>query len=216
MADPNEFQHFERFDMENDYESGQWINGEFFYSKKRQKRVQTKEERIYGVFAEDSDDSDGDRRGRRRDREQERDYTKPVGFVSSGKIIQDTMKDDEEEDDRRGPAQTFGPAQRPGSDGPTSEDEDDTEDRPNYGHAGLGLGSRGLVSEGGVGSCSAGLGSGGGGSRGGGLDFKPGGSREGPSSSDHGGSDNILQEDEEAVMPSAFGKRCDLPSAHWP
>ncbi|EFJ43876.1 hypothetical protein VOLCADRAFT_65509 [Volvox carteri f. nagariensis] len=83
--------------MENDYEGGQWINGEFYYSKKRQKRMQTKDERIYGVFADDSDDSDGDRRGRRRDRDRERDYTKPVGFVSSGKIVQDTMKDDEED-----------------------------------------------------------------------------------------------------------------------
>ncbi|GIL44507.1 hypothetical protein Vafri_1959 [Volvox africanus] len=205
MANQNEFQHFERFDMENDYEGGQWINGEFYYSKKRQKRMQTEEERIYGIFAEDSDDSDGGRRGRRGDRDRERDYTKPVGFVSSGKIVQDTTKGDDGDGNEEGPLRAFGPAQRPGSVGPTSEEEDDA-DRPNFAHAGLGLGSRGLGAGGGVGSSAAGFVSGGG--TGGGLGFKPGGN-QGPSTSGRGGAGDSVQddEDEEAVMPSAFGKR---------
>ncbi|GLC32990.1 hypothetical protein PLESTB_000382900 [Pleodorina starrii] len=205
MADPNEFQHFERFDMENDYEGGQWVNGEFYYSKKRQKRMQSKEDQIYGVFAEDSDDSDGDRRGRRRDRGDrgERDYTKPVGFVSSGKIVQDTTKADEEEGQ---PTRAFGPAQRPGSVTPMSEGDDDAEEQPSFAHAGLGLGSRGVGSGGGgLGSGGAGLGRGGGG----GLGFKPGGSG-GANSSGRGGigiREDEEDEEEAAVMPSAFGKR---------
>ncbi|GFR47277.1 hypothetical protein Agub_g8964 [Astrephomene gubernaculifera] len=201
MADPNEFQHFERFDMENDYEGGQWINGEFYYSKKRQKRMQSKEDQIYGVFADDSDDSDGDRRGRRRDRDRDRDrdYTKPVGFVSSGKIVQDTMNAEEEETNAGEPAKTFGPQQRPGSMGPTSEEDEEADGRPSFAHAGLGLGSRGGIGAGGGGGGGPGLGSGGGGG-GGGLGFKPGGSR-----GDEGM--EAEQEDEEAVMPTAFGKR---------
>jgi len=42
-------------------EGGEFIGGEFYYRKKRSKRQQTEEDRLYGVFAEGSD-SDEDRR----------------------------------------------------------------------------------------------------------------------------------------------------------
>ncbi len=78
----DEEQHNERFDVDNDFEGGEWIDGEFYYKNKRQKRQQTAEDRIYGVFAENSSDEEGGRRGRR-SREQA-DLTKPVAFVSKG------------------------------------------------------------------------------------------------------------------------------------
>jgi tuftelin-interacting protein 11 len=78
-----EDQNYERFDMNNDYEGGEWIGGEFFYSKKREKRRQTKEEHLYGY---ESDASDEDRRKRQRGPRKPTDFTKPVGFVSSGVV----------------------------------------------------------------------------------------------------------------------------------
>lgn len=47
-------QPMERFDMENDFEGGEWIGGEFFHRGKRQRQSQTKEQAIYGSFMEDS------------------------------------------------------------------------------------------------------------------------------------------------------------------
>lgn len=44
----------ERFDVEADFEGGEWIGGEFFHRGKKQKRQQTAEDRLYGIFAEDS------------------------------------------------------------------------------------------------------------------------------------------------------------------
>jgi hypothetical protein len=49
---------------------------------------QTKEDQIYGVFAEGSSDEESDRRRGKRERAAA-DYTKPVGFVSSGTFVQD-------------------------------------------------------------------------------------------------------------------------------
>ena len=71
----------ERFDMNNDYEGGQWIDGEYFYTNKRQKTVQTREDQLYGVWGDS--DSDEERHGRRGPRAKG-DLTRPVGFVSSG------------------------------------------------------------------------------------------------------------------------------------
>ena len=44
----------DRFDMDADYEGGEWIGGEFFHRGKKQKRQQTADDRLYGIFAEDS------------------------------------------------------------------------------------------------------------------------------------------------------------------
>ena len=68
----DEEQHYARFDEdgEGDFENGQWIGGEFFGSKKRS-RQQTKDDALYGVFADDSEDED--RKGRKGGK-QEKDY----------------------------------------------------------------------------------------------------------------------------------------------
>ena len=47
-------QPMDRFDVENDFEGGEWIGGEFFHRGKRQRQSQTKEQAIYGSFMEDS------------------------------------------------------------------------------------------------------------------------------------------------------------------
>ena len=98
-----EEQQYERFDMDNDFEGGEWIGGEFHYKAKRQKRMQTRDDQIYGVFADDSDDSGGGGGGRRRRRRDgdgggnDGDYTRPVNFISTGRVVKDTTLDDEAE-----------------------------------------------------------------------------------------------------------------------
>lgn len=80
-------QHYERFGLDNDYEGGEWIGGEFFYRSKRQKRQQTSEDRLYGIFAgEDSDEEETRGRGGRRGGSSRTDFTKPVSFVSHGQV----------------------------------------------------------------------------------------------------------------------------------
>ncbi|EPS61679.1 hypothetical protein M569_13115, partial [Genlisea aurea] len=77
----------ERFGLDNDYDDGQWIGGEY-YGKERKKRSQTKDDVLYGVFA--SGDSDSDYEGskkRRKDLSKRTDYTKPVSFVSTGSVL---------------------------------------------------------------------------------------------------------------------------------
>lgn len=88
----------ERFDVDNDFEGGEYIDGEFFYRNKKQKRQQTKDEIIYGVFADDSDQED-DRRARKRDRA---DLTKPVSFISKGDVVNkpDEQQEMQDEDQR--------------------------------------------------------------------------------------------------------------------
>lgn len=87
----DEEQHNDRFDVDNDFEGGEWIGGEFFYRNKRQKRQQTEEDRIYGVFAENSSDKEG---GRRRRDGSKADLTKPVAFVSKGVAQPDPPRDE--------------------------------------------------------------------------------------------------------------------------
>ena len=107
-------EHYERFDMDNDFEGGKWIGDEFFYSNKKRKRQQTKDEQLYGY---DSDLSDSERPRRGRGEKREADFSQPVGFVSSG-VVKST--DDKPEDieqaehsasglgSRRGPSQNGG------------------------------------------------------------------------------------------------------------
>ena len=88
MADGDDQKNYERFDVDNDYEGVQFIGDEVFYTRKRAKRQQTRDEQLYGYM---SDESDGEtRRAKRRERAAA-DYTKPVGFVSSGVV---TSSDD--------------------------------------------------------------------------------------------------------------------------
>ena len=56
---PYGMQEYERFDVDNDFEGGEFVDGEFYFQNKRRKRAQSKEDQLYGVFAENS----GERRG---------------------------------------------------------------------------------------------------------------------------------------------------------
>lgn len=85
----DEYQEMERFGMDNDYEDGQWIGGEF-YGNRRQKRSQTKDDILYGVFASGDSDSDYEGSGskkRKKGLSKKTDYSKPVNFVSTGSVM---------------------------------------------------------------------------------------------------------------------------------
>lgn len=155
---------------------GQFIGNEFFFHNKRQKRQQTEDDRIYGIFA-DGDSSDEDRRGRRRERA---DYSQPVSFVSKGQVVN---KPEEDADQKK----TQGDAME--------EENGDDDARPSFATmqplastSGAGLGSAGRGSAGaGLGSSGAGLGAGRG--------FTSAGQQD------------EEDDDEEAVLPTAFGQR---------
>lgn len=88
-----DYQETERFGMENDFEDGQWIGGEFYYRKRKDKRRQTKDDVLFGVFASADSDSDYDdysgssARKRKKDLSKKSDLTKPVNFVSTGTVM---------------------------------------------------------------------------------------------------------------------------------
>ncbi|KAL3729813.1 hypothetical protein ACJRO7_026886 [Eucalyptus globulus] len=119
----------ERFGMDNDYDDGQWIDGEFYCRRRREKRAQTKDDVLYGVFASGDSDSDYDdfskrKRRKNRDLHGKADLSKPVNFVSTGMVMPNREIDEnsktENEDD---------------------ESADVDEDRPGLGvGAGVGLG----------------------------------------------------------------------------
>ncbi|KAK4776716.1 hypothetical protein SAY86_005404 [Trapa natans] len=112
-------QEMERFGMDNDYEDGQWINGEFYYRKKREKRAQTKEDVLYGVFADSDSDYDESSSRKRRNREsREADFTKPVRFISTGTVMPNQEIDDSSK--RENDEGDFMDEERPGANGISS------------------------------------------------------------------------------------------------
>ncbi|CAI9107631.1 OLC1v1007029C1 [Oldenlandia corymbosa var. corymbosa] len=101
----DEDQEMEKFGMDKDFEDGQWIDGEFYYAKRKQKRTQTRDDVVYGVFAGDSSDSDYEGLGSSKKRRKNRgliskaDFTKPVNFISTGTVMpgEDIEKKSEKE-----------------------------------------------------------------------------------------------------------------------
>lgn len=77
-------QEYERFDVDNDYEGAEWIDGEFYYRSKRPKKSQTREENIYGVFAENSSDDGSPGDGQRQGLGAAPRFSKSVTFVDGG------------------------------------------------------------------------------------------------------------------------------------
>lgn len=110
----DDYQEMERFGMENDYEDGQWIGGEFYYRKRKEKKqFQTKDDVLYGVFA--SGDSDSDYEGSSSSKKRKKgllskpDLTKPVNFVSTGVVMPNKEIDQnskEENDDKLMPEES--------------------------------------------------------------------------------------------------------------
>ncbi|KAL8152651.1 hypothetical protein V2J09_010411 [Rumex salicifolius] len=101
-------QGMERFGMENDFDDGQWIGGEFYYRKRKEKPVQTKEDVLYGYLSSDDDDDDGGfSRKKKKGLKTKADFTKPVHFVSTGTVLPNKEIDQQakeaknEEDDYR-------------------------------------------------------------------------------------------------------------------
>ena len=121
----------EAFDMGNDYEGGMFIGGEYFHKGKvwavyfifrllhlgcihhhrvkfccilqKERRNQTKEDAIYGMFWSDSDDEGRGRKKRKGKKEsQPVDYTRPMGFVksSAGGTVEDEQKHEREEKEK--------------------------------------------------------------------------------------------------------------------
>lgn len=141
-------QQYERLDVDKDYEGGQWIGGEFYHQGKRQKRGQTKEDQLYGVFKDT--DSDDDYRGRKGGQGGgKKDYTVPVGFVSSGLANKQPGADEGASFDVQGPPGMdpqgggLGSSGRAGLGAPqpavASEEEDEEDD---HGVLSTALGSR--------------------------------------------------------------------------
>ncbi|XP_076959608.1 septin and tuftelin-interacting protein 1 homolog 1-like [Bidens hawaiensis] len=104
----DEDQEMERFGMENDYEDGKWIDGEFYYGKRKEKkRHQTKDDALYGVFDYSDSDSEGGscKNKRKKDFSKTQDYSKPLNFVSKGVVmpteeINQNSKENNEKDDQ--------------------------------------------------------------------------------------------------------------------
>ena len=97
----DEYQHFERLDADGDFEGGQWIGGEFVYSKRKKKAQQTEDDRLYGVFQGSSDDDEpsGLKRRRRGRQTDERHLHKDVAFVSSGVVTETTEAPEQIQED---------------------------------------------------------------------------------------------------------------------
>ncbi|GAB4821104.1 hypothetical protein N2152v2_008150 [Parachlorella kessleri] len=194
MAGLDEEQHYDRFDVDNDFEGGEWIGGEFFYT-----------------------DDEYESRGRKGGR-QKADYSRPVGFVSSG-VIKHGDDDEEGAAKEAGGAPAglgfsaagaagVGASARTGLGANGASREQPREEGPRGG-LGLGFGGAGGGGGGGLGfsggggglgfSSGAGLGSAGGG---GGA---PAYTRVKAEPRGAGGEEE--DEEEEEFLPTAFGKR---------
>ncbi|KAL5206497.1 hypothetical protein ABZP36_034706 [Zizania latifolia] len=94
----------DRLDMDGDFEGGRFgRDGEFYYERRRERAPQTRDDVLYGVFAEgdsdyDSEDDAGNRRRRRKRRrdDSEPDFSRPVQFESAGKFMPSKEPEPEE------------------------------------------------------------------------------------------------------------------------
>lgn len=102
----------DRLDMEGDFVGGRFgRDDEFYYQSRRERAPQTRDDALYGVFAEgdsdyDSEEDEASRRRRRRKRrrdESEPDLTRPVQFVSTGNFVSSEKKPVEEEEEEQRP-----------------------------------------------------------------------------------------------------------------
>jgi tuftelin-interacting protein 11 len=94
----DEYQHMERFSVDNEFEDGKWIGDDFFARKQKSKKRQSKEEALYGVEDSDSDYEDTGKRRRRGDGKKG-DLSKPVSFVSTGTVMPSEEIDKEEKEE---------------------------------------------------------------------------------------------------------------------
>lgn len=77
-----------KFSTENDFEGGQWIEGEFFSSGKKQSDRQSNDDRIYGVFQDtDSGDSGSDSDGESKRRMKLPRRNKPASSTSRSVVF---------------------------------------------------------------------------------------------------------------------------------
>lgn len=174
----DEYQEMERFGMDNDFEGGQWIGDEFYYRKRKEKSVQSRDDVLYGVFASGSSDSDeyddGTFSGKKKKKRkkggliEKADYSKPVNFVSTGVVAPNQEIDRNATEEKK------------------SEDEDDSD-------AGFKPG--------------LGLGAGAGSNAGAGLGFGSSSHNRSGKSVGVGDEGEVEEDDEDSFLPSAFGKR---------
>ncbi|KAI7749074.1 hypothetical protein M8C21_033853 [Ambrosia artemisiifolia] len=97
----DEDQEMERFGMENAYEDGKWIGGEFKLGQCKEKRHRTKDDVLYGIFAETDSDSEGGshKTKQRKVVSKKQDLTKPLNFVSKG-IVMPSKEFDQSSNDK--------------------------------------------------------------------------------------------------------------------
>ncbi|XP_021737997.1 septin and tuftelin-interacting protein 1 homolog 1-like [Chenopodium quinoa] len=87
----DDYQEMEKFGMDNDFEGGQYIGDEFFYKKRKEKSVQSKDQSLYGIFdgtssEEDDDSFSGKKKRKKGGIIKKADYSKPVNFISTGVV----------------------------------------------------------------------------------------------------------------------------------
>ncbi|XP_047048003.1 septin and tuftelin-interacting protein 1 homolog 1 [Lolium rigidum] len=134
----------DRLDMDGDFVGGRFgRDGEFYYESRRERAPQTRDDALYGVFADgdsdfDSEEDEASRRRRRRKRrrdEAEPDLTRPVQFVSKG--VTDPQQPEEEPEEQRP-----GLGQAASSSRTVAAEEDAEEDQEEYIDLPTGFGQR--------------------------------------------------------------------------